>query len=685
MQRWNFFLLQLHLEDVSLFRHGSQDMDHLCLRTDGLAEKYRHWATKTNILPDYGCLILSPANLWQRDPRFFQFDENPISTVFNYQKGHSEGHSSLADLVFGLRQRDTGITKYPVRNRQRVITYAVTIAFAKYNPDFIEAFKAHLLNIYNVDDSDLNDNDVVHVFYSSTERSYAKWIPFVITILMLFFYVYFSCKRIEVVKSKLSFALTAIVTVVCSTSMSLGLSGVSLNMNSKISLVPYLVAFISLENILVITQSVISTQKHLDVRIRIAQGLSKEGWNITKNIFAEITILSFIFLLGAIEASALDFCHIAIMGLLSDFFMQIFFFVPILSLDMNQMELSDSIKKPRKMFQKPISGPGHIKKISNETSVMAPDITPYDEQVPKRVRLINFIAKNRIIQRMFLLCMVGWISVFIYNSSFLDHLIKTHQLELFLPSAPKNVSQDATKTDRPLMAALGDLKNLSIQQDDPNQDMSKKNHLKKLLPVRTALDTWSRLPSTHWPMLFSLYNLSLQGQYVTLLPPIQLSIVIGTEGAKLLRHPKEAANAKTEQDHEQEHDIEGIDREEPMEGGPELSPLVPTTPNELFYAFVLCFPSLLFILYLVMVLYRCVCSRNYAEWRTSWNSPDFKTYEETTQIVRETVPIELDGHKHEIEALSNDGNIVVSLCLGGNLCVWDSYTGEQISQTDRSR
>ena len=205
-------------------------MDHLCLRTDGLAEKYRHWATKTNILPDYGCLILSPANLWQRDPRFFQFDENPISTVFNYQKGHSEGHSSLADLVFGLQQRDTGITKYPVRNRQRVITYAVTIAFAKYNPDFLKAFKAHLLNVYKVDELS-EDNDVVHVFYSSTERSYAKWIPFVITILMLFFYVYFSCKRIEVVKSKLGIALTAIVTVICTTCMSLGLSGVSLNMN----------------------------------------------------------------------------------------------------------------------------------------------------------------------------------------------------------------------------------------------------------------------------------------------------------------------------------------------------------------------------------------------------------------------------------------------------------------------
>ena len=178
---------------------------------------------------------------------------------------------------------------------------------------------------------------------------------------MVFLYVYFSIKRIEFVKSKLGIALTAIATVICATCMSLGLSGISLNLNSKISLVPYLVAFISLENILVITQSVISTPAHLDVKIRIAQGVSREGWNITKNLCAEITILSFIFLLGTqtIEASVQEFCHLSLMGLLSDFFLQICFFVPILSMDMNQLELSDSVRKPqrnKKMFQKPVSG-----------------------------------------------------------------------------------------------------------------------------------------------------------------------------------------------------------------------------------------------------------------------------------------------------------------------------------------
>ena len=307
---------------------------------------------------------------------------------------------------------------------------------------------------------------------------------------------------------------------------------------------------------------------------------------------------------------------------------------------------------------------------------MAPNTDEFPEVLPKRVRLINFFAKKRIIQRMFLISMVGWISIFIYNSGLLDTLIRNHQLELFLPSAV-NVSKAEKNSDGPFMTALSDLKNLSDSSSDEKKSSS---CLKKLLP----LETWPKLPITHWPMLFSLYNLSLQGRYVTFLPPIHLSIVIGSERAKALRHPKEAAEAKNTENTEKSEEVE-LDKEdeEYFKQGPELSPFVPTSPSELFLAFALCFPSLLFILYLIMVLYRCICSRNYAEWRSSWNNPEIKAMDSYTQIVRESVPIELDGHKHEVECLGNDGNIVISLCLGGALNVWDSYTGEQISEASR--
>ena len=71
-----------------------------------------------------------------------------IYFLFFFQGPQRDGFSSLADLMFGLRQRDTGLTKYPVRNRQRVITYAVTIALQKYDPKFLEGLKTHLHKLY---------------------------------------------------------------------------------------------------------------------------------------------------------------------------------------------------------------------------------------------------------------------------------------------------------------------------------------------------------------------------------------------------------------------------------------------------------------------------------------------------------------------------------------------------------
>ena len=50
---------------------SGKTMDSSCLRADGLSAKYR-FASTLSVVPEYGCLILSPANLWGRDPGAFQ-------------------------------------------------------------------------------------------------------------------------------------------------------------------------------------------------------------------------------------------------------------------------------------------------------------------------------------------------------------------------------------------------------------------------------------------------------------------------------------------------------------------------------------------------------------------------------------------------------------------------------------
>jgi hypothetical protein len=57
------------------------------------------------------------------------------------------------------------------------------------------------------------------------------------------------------------------------------------------------------------------------------------------------------------------------------------------------------------------------------------------------------------------------------------------------------------------------------------------------------------------------------------------------------------------------------------------------------------------------------------------------------QVVQESVPILLSGHRHEIEGLVVDdvGKLVVSLCLEGRIIAWDSYTGDNLATIDRAR
>ena len=126
---------------------------------------------------------------------------------------------------------------------------------------------------------------------------------------------------------------------------------------------------------------------------------------------------------------------------------------------------------------------------------------------------------------------------------------------------------------------------------------------------------WKRLPYTHWPMLFGLYNMTLYGKYITILPPIHLSMTISPESAKSLRHPKEYDPKFSNEDRATETKNNGAPEDSDIEeelddfdpDSPELSPFVPTSPGELILALVLATPSLLFTAYLCVTLYRCIC------------------------------------------------------------------------------
>lgn len=61
---------------------SSKSLGHVCLHVEAIKKSKD---AKSNILPQYSCLVLSPANLWHQDVQQFAQDPTILSTIFNHQ------------------------------------------------------------------------------------------------------------------------------------------------------------------------------------------------------------------------------------------------------------------------------------------------------------------------------------------------------------------------------------------------------------------------------------------------------------------------------------------------------------------------------------------------------------------------------------------------------------------------
>ena len=83
------------------------------------------------------------------------------------------------------------------------------------------------------------------------------------------------------------------------------------------------------------------THAHIQVKHRIAVGLSKEGWAITRNL---LTLASMIIIgIATLNYAMKEFCIIALVGLMCDFFLQLVFFPTVLAIDLRRLEVREDI------------------------------------------------------------------------------------------------------------------------------------------------------------------------------------------------------------------------------------------------------------------------------------------------------------------------------------------------------
>lgn len=233
--------------------------------------------------------------------------------------------------------------------------------------------------------------------------------------------------------------------------------------------------------------------------------------------------------------------------------------------------------------------------------------------------------------------------------------------------------------------------------------------LNKLKPV--DFPPWNSLSLYHWSSILSMYNVSIAGGRVTILPTIKLSHAVSPQVARQINNPNDVQHFQWQilataaldpldfsgllikicqklryVNHRLLRLYLFLDMEMPSRSESRVfnadAPFVPSSPMEIFLAAVLCLISVIVVAYTMVVLYRCICSRNYAEWRASWYQQE-KTHDSATQLVLEAVPLVLEGHSQEVECIATDSNTVASTCLAGHIRIWDSTSGEQLAHIDR--
>lgn len=432
---------------------------------------------------------------------------NPFGSVLHFAQSVQKSKVSTAEMLFGMQLRDTGLKRYPIRVRPRVIQYAITLVLRHNDQQFLGSLRDKLTQMYPLYQAEQQQRlqrpavetidafnaeapapataSIMYVYYPG-EFNWLEFTPLAVAFVMLFAYVYFSIRKIDEIRSRAVLATCAVITIFCSLMMSLGLCfffDLTTRMQSK-GVFQYLIILLGLENVLVITKSVISTDHTFDVKIRVAQGLSREGWTISKTLLTEITILTIG--LATFVPVIQEFCVFAIVGLISDFFLQMMLFSTVLAMDIKRVDVGDLRRR-----SPATTADNHSRRMPFRTSTITPSMTINrsrshpklsaldagrmtgaagggaglvsaagnacgggglragasagngigrlgvngvagasgrkgaklgGSEIPKRLRIVNFWARTRFFQRAFMLWMIVWIGSIIYNTRVLEQL-----------------------------------------------------------------------------------------------------------------------------------------------------------------------------------------------------------------------------------------------------------------------
>uniref|UniRef100_A0A2K5UVX0 Sterol regulatory element-binding protein cleavage-activating protein n=1 Tax=Macaca fascicularis TaxID=9541 RepID=A0A2K5UVX0_MACFA len=399
----------------------------------------------------------------------------------------------------------------------------------------------------------------------------------------------------------------------------------------------------------------------------------------------------------------LEFCLFAVVGLVSDFFLQMLFFTTVLSIDIRRMELADLNKRlpPEACLPsaKPVGQPTRyerqlaVRPSTPHTITLQPS-SFRNLRLPKRLRVVYFLARTRLAQRLIMAGTVVWIGILVYTdpaglrtylaaqvteqsplgegalapmpvpSGMLPASHPDPAFSIFPPDAPKLPENQTSPGEPPEHGGPAE-----VVHDSPVPEVTWGPEDEEL---------WRKLSFRHWPTLFSYYNITLAKRYISLLPVIPVTLRLNPREALEGRHPQDGRSAWPPP---------GPIPAEHWEAGPKGPGGVQAHGDVTLYKVAaLGLAAGIVLVLLLLCLYRVLCP----QYGQPGSGPggggagelpcdDYGYAPPETEIV----PLVLRGHLMDIECLASDGMLLVSCCLAGHVCVWDAQTGDCLTRIPR--
>ncbi|KAH8117453.1 sterol-sensing domain of SREBP cleavage-activation-domain-containing protein [Phellopilus nigrolimitatus] len=297
------------------------------------------------------CITLSPLEFWSHDEHILEMDEDLLRTVNTHRNISVDGLSLRAPMVFAGRE-----SAEPHGSSIDFAAYlALTYFFHEDDCNGSSGHNTWLRALNNVASSQgpvsfkIQEPLLLALEFNPDMKNGQRVSLITLTLYLsyIIFFVYFSgsMRRMDTVHSRFGLCVTGLVEILSSTITSLSVCAIG---GLRITLVPWgifpiVIVFVGAENMFRLIDDVVKTAISLPVKERIGLGLSRAGTSNTLKVVTYNAILGVIafFAQGAIR----QFCVFAIVVLVAHWFLIHTFFVAVLSIDLQRLELDDLLRQ----------------------------------------------------------------------------------------------------------------------------------------------------------------------------------------------------------------------------------------------------------------------------------------------------------------------------------------------------